>query len=62
MHQKAAEKKSSPDRKQRQGEPDLLRSISLEPAPIDMAAFGKRLGEIITKAVRSSPQRHKSRS
>jgi hypothetical protein len=62
MQQKSTEKKSSPDRKRRQNEPDLSRSISFEPAPIDMAAFGKRLGEIITKSVRAPGKRHKSRS
>jgi hypothetical protein len=61
MHQKSTEKKSSPDRRRRQDKPDLSRSISFEPAPIDMAAFGKRLGEIITKSVRASRKRRKSK-
>jgi hypothetical protein len=33
----------------------------MDPAPIDIVAFGKRLAEIITKAVRPSRKRHKSR-
>jgi hypothetical protein len=53
---------TSSDRKQRPDDPDLSRSISFEPAPIDMAAFGKKLGEIITKALRASPKRRKSRA
>jgi hypothetical protein len=34
---------------------------SFEPAPIDIQAFGKTLGEIITKAVSASRKRRKSR-
>ena len=63
--QKAPEKKISLDRSQRQNAPDLSRAMNCEPAQIDMTAFGKRLGEIITKAVRTkavraSPKRNKS--
>src|ERR1700737_959558 len=34
---------------------------SMDPAPIDIVAFGRRLAEIISKAVRASRKRHKSR-
>jgi hypothetical protein len=33
----------------------------MDPAPIDIVAFGKGLAEIITKAVRPSSKRHKFR-
>jgi hypothetical protein len=47
---------------QQRDELDRLLVNSAEPAPIDMAAFGKRLSEIITKAVRASPKRQKPRT
>jgi hypothetical protein len=31
---------------------ELLRYMSLEPAPVDMAAFSKRVGEIVSRSVR----------
>jgi hypothetical protein len=40
---------------------DLSLENSAEPAPIDIVAFGRRLDEIITKAVRPSRKRPKSR-
>ena len=40
------------DNEQWWDESDLSLVNSAEPAPIDTAAFGKRLGEIITKAVK----------
>jgi hypothetical protein len=49
------------DRKRHQDESVLSLVNSMEPASIDMAAFGKRLSEIITKAVSGSRKRHKSR-
>jgi hypothetical protein len=58
---KSAPDKSAPDNEERQSgfEPSL--AIRGEPAPIDVAAFGKRLAEIIAKAVRASRKRHKFR-
>jgi len=55
---KRAPDKSAPDNEERQSgfKPSL--AIRGEPAPIDVAAFGKRLGDIITKAVRASRKRH----
>jgi hypothetical protein len=47
---------------QQRDELDRLLVNSAEPAPIDLAAFGKRLGEIITIAVRASPKRQKFRT
>ena len=61
MRDNIAENKGPSDRQQRQPESVLSLVNSMEPAPIDMAAFGKRLGEIITKAVSGSRKRHKSR-
>jgi hypothetical protein len=49
------------DRKSRQDESALSLVKSLEPAPIDMQAFGKTLGEIITKSVSASRKWQKSR-
>jgi hypothetical protein len=54
--------KSSCDTAPQRDKPDLSLSLSGEPAPIDIAAFGKRLGEIITKAIRASRKRRKSRT
>ncbi len=48
-------------RKPRQDESVLSLVKSSEPAPIDMPAFGKTLGEIITKSVSASRKRQKSR-
>jgi hypothetical protein len=45
----------------RQEESALSLVKSFEPAPIDIQAFGKTLGEIITKAVSASRKRQKSR-
>ena len=45
----------------RQDESALSLVKSFEPAPIDIQAFGKTLGEIITKAVSASRKRQKSR-
>jgi GAF domain-containing protein len=45
----------------RQDESALSLVKSLEPAPIDIEAFGKTLGEIITKSVSASRKRQKSR-
>ena len=45
----------------RQDESALSLVKSVEPAPIDIQAFGKTLGEIITKAVSASRKRQKSR-
>ena len=61
MREKSNPDKSAPDNEERQRgfEPPL--AIRGEPAPIDIAAFGKRLGEIIAKAVRASRKRHKFR-
>jgi hypothetical protein len=75
MGEKNHHKNSCPDNEQRPDEPDLASSLlyswkkhgpgllgkSMDPAPIDIVAFGKRLAEIITKAVRPSRKRHKSR-
>jgi hypothetical protein len=61
MREKHDHKNSAPDNEQRPDDPDRSLSISGEPALIDIAAFGKRLGEIISKALRASRKRHKSR-
>jgi hypothetical protein len=61
MREKNDHKNSAPDNEHRPDNPDRSLSISGEPAPIDIAAFGKRLGEIISKALRASRKRHKSR-
>jgi hypothetical protein len=74
MGEKNHHKNSCPDNEQRPDEPDLASSLyswkkhgpgllgkSMDPAPIDIVAFGKRLAEIITKAVRPSRKRHKFR-
>jgi len=53
MREKNDHKNSAPDNEQRLDDPDRSLSISGEPAPIDIAAFGKRLGEIISKALRA---------
>jgi hypothetical protein len=45
----------------RQDESALSLVKSVEPAPIDIQAFGKTLGEIITKSVSASRKRQKSR-
>ena len=45
----------------RQDESALSLVKSFEPAPIDIQAFSKTLGEIITKAVSASRKRQKSR-
>ena len=45
----------------RQDESALSSVKSFEPAPIDIQAFGKTLGEIITKSVSASRKRQKSR-
>jgi hypothetical protein len=61
MREKNDHKNSAPDNEQRPDDPDRSLSISGEPASIDIAAFGKRLGEIISEALRASRKRHKSR-
>ena len=61
MREKNDHKKTSADNEQRPDDPDLSLENSAEPAPIDVVAFGRRLGEIITKAVRPSRERPKSR-
>ena len=38
---------------------ELSAYMRLEPAPIDTAAFGKRLAEIIAKATLGTPRRRK---
>jgi|SRR6266478_3101220 hypothetical protein len=52
---KAAHNESTPDNERHRDESDLsplfLLPEDAAPAPIDIVAFGKRLGEIITKAV-----------
>jgi hypothetical protein len=60
MREKNDHKRIAPDNELRD---ELALSLlsSAEPAPIDIAAFGKRLAEIITNAVRASRTRHKSR-
>jgi hypothetical protein len=55
MREKNDHKNSAPDNEQRPDDPDRSLSISGEPAPIDIAAFGKKLGEIISKALPSLP-------
>jgi hypothetical protein len=62
MRNNTAEDKGPSDRRQGQAESVLSLVNSFEPAPIDMAAFGKRLGEIITKAVGTSHKRRRSRA
>ena len=66
MRERNNRKNSSPDNEQQRDEPDLAFSLSLaksvDPAPIDIVAFGKRLAEIIAKAVRASRKRHKPRT
>ena len=54
-------KNSCPDNEQQRNELALSIVNSPEPAPIDIVAFGKRLAEIIAKAVRASRQRPKPR-
>jgi hypothetical protein len=61
MCEKSHHEKSAPGTEQPRDKPDLSLSISGDPAPIDIVALGKRLGEIITKAVRASRKPHKSR-
>jgi hypothetical protein len=61
MREKNNTDKNAPDTEQPRDKPDLSLSISGAPAPIDIVAFGKRLGEIITKAVRASRTRSKPR-
>ena len=65
MREKNDHKNTPPDDQQRPDDPDLASSLSyaksVDPAPIDIAAFGKRLGEIITKAVSAARQRQKLR-
>jgi hypothetical protein len=39
---------------------ELLRYMNLEPAPVDMAAFSKRVGEIVSRSVRGLPERRRS--
>ena len=55
MREKNDHKNSAPDNEQRPDDPDRSLSISGEPAPIDIAAFGRKLGEIISKALPSLP-------
>ena len=61
MREKNNSDKRAPDNKEQQNgfEPSL--AIRGEPAPIDIVAFGKRLAEIITKALRASRTRSKPR-
>ena len=54
-------RQSPSDRRPWQDESVLSLVKSTEPAPIDMAAFGKTLGEIINKSVGASRKRQKSR-
>jgi hypothetical protein len=54
-------KNNSSDNEQQRDELALSLVNSPEPAPIDIVAFGKRLAEIIAKAVRASRQRPKPR-
>jgi hypothetical protein len=61
MREKNDHKNSAPDNEQQRDEPALSLVNSPEPAPINIVAFGKRLAEIIAKAVRASLNRHKSR-
>jgi hypothetical protein len=66
IREKHDHKNSPPDNEQRRDEPDFEPSLlslarSLEPAPIDIVGFGKRLAEIIAKAIRASHTRSKSR-
>jgi hypothetical protein len=51
-----SEQKSSVERLQYRRPDELLRYMSLEPAPADMATFGKRVGEIITQSIRGLPK------
>jgi hypothetical protein len=57
---KRAPDKSAPGHEERQTSSNRPLQYG-EPAPIDIAAFGKRLAEIIDKAVRASRKRHKFR-
>ena len=57
MREKNDHTKTSCDIEPQRDKPDLSLPLSGEPAPIDIAAFGKRLGEIITKAVDGSRKR-----
>jgi hypothetical protein len=62
LRNNTAEDKGLSDRRQRHAESVLSLVNSFEPAPIDMAAFGKRIDEIITKAVGTSHKRRRSRT
>jgi hypothetical protein len=61
MREKNDHTKTSCDIEPQQDKADLSPAISGRPAPIDIAAFGKRLAEILTKALRASRKRHKFR-
>ena len=60
MCEKNDHEKSTPDTERPRDKPDFSLSISGDPAPIDVATFGKRLGEIITKAIRASREGRRS--
>ena len=55
-----SEQKCSVQRIEYRRSDELLRYMSLEPAPVDMAAFGKRVGEIVTRSVRGLPKGRRS--
>jgi hypothetical protein len=61
MREKNDHTKTSCDIEPQRDKADLSPAISGRPAPIDIAAFGKRLGAIVTKVVRASRKPHKSR-
>ncbi len=44
---------------QHQGDDEVSGYMSCEPAPIDIAAFGKKVGEIIAKSMIGLPRRRK---
>jgi hypothetical protein len=54
MREKNDHKNSSPDNEYRPDDPDRSLSISGEPAPIDIVAFGKRLAGVVNFVQTSS--------
>ena len=61
MREKSKPDKGTPDNEE--GPDGFVPSLAIrgEPAPIEIGAFGKRLAEIITKALRASRTRSKPR-
>ncbi|TMJ34168.1 MAG: hypothetical protein E6G96_02625 [Alphaproteobacteria bacterium] len=57
-----SQQKSSVERLAHGRSDEFLRYMSLEPAPVDMAAFSKRVGEIVSRSVRGVAEGRRSQA